>query len=73
MIDKFVHSMADAMAGIADGSTILLGGFGDVGIPAPLLDGLIAQGARDLTIVAVAGGAMAAQSSNCCHSAACVA
>jgi 3-oxoadipate CoA-transferase, alpha subunit len=56
MIDKFVHSMADAMADIADGSTILLGGFGDVGIPTPLLDGLIAQGARDLTIVVVAGG-----------------
>ena len=56
MIDKFVHSMADAMTGIADGSTILLGGFGDVGIPTPLLDGLIVQGARDLTIVAVAGG-----------------
>ena len=44
------------MAGIADGSTVLLGGFGDVGIPTALLDGLIAQGARDLTIVAVAGG-----------------
>jgi 3-oxoadipate CoA-transferase alpha subunit len=56
MIDKFVHSMADAMTGIADGATILLGGFGDVGIPSALLDGLIAQGARDLTIVAVAGG-----------------
>ena len=56
MIDKFVHSMADAMAGIPDGSTVLLGGFGDVGIPTPLLDGLITQGARDLTIVAVAGG-----------------
>ncbi len=56
MIDKFVHSMADAMTGIVDGSTILLGGFGDVGIPTPLLDGLIAQDARDLTIVAVAGG-----------------
>jgi 3-oxoadipate CoA-transferase alpha subunit len=56
MIDKFVHSMADAMTGIADGSTILLGGFGDVGIPTALLDGLIQQGARDLTIVAVAGG-----------------
>jgi 3-oxoadipate CoA-transferase, alpha subunit len=56
MIDKFVHSMADAMAGIADGSTILLGGFGDVGIPTPLLNGLIDQGASDLTIVAVAGG-----------------
>src|SRR6201995_4087158 len=56
MIDKFVHTMADAVAGVADGSTILLGGFGDVGIPAPLLDGLIEQGASDLTIVAVAGG-----------------
>jgi hypothetical protein len=56
MIDKFVHSMTEAMAGIADGSTVLLGGFGDVGIPTALLDGLIAQGARDLTIVAVAGG-----------------
>ena len=56
MIDRFVHSMFDAMAGIADGSTVLLGGFGDVGIPPPLHDGLIEQGARDLTIVAVAGG-----------------
>ncbi len=56
MIDKFVHSMTDAMTGIADGSTVLLGGFGDVGIPTPLLAGLIEQGARDLTIVAVAGG-----------------
>ena len=56
MIDKFVHSMTDAMTGIANGSTVLLGGFGDVGIPTPLLTGLIEQGARDLTIVAVAGG-----------------
>src|SRR4051794_4373347 len=44
MIDKFVHSMTAAMADIADGSTVLLGGFGDVGIPTPLLDGLIAEG-----------------------------
>src|ERR1700731_1378076 len=56
MIDKFVHSMADAMAGIENGSTVLLGGFGDVGIPTALLTGLIEQGARDLTIVVVAGG-----------------
>jgi 3-oxoadipate CoA-transferase alpha subunit len=56
MIDKFVRSVADATAGIQDGSTILLGGFGDVGIPTPLLDGLIDQGTRDLTIVMVAGG-----------------
>ena len=56
MIDKFVASMADAMAGIADGSTILLGGFGDVGAPAALLDGLAAHGAGELTVVMTAGG-----------------
>ncbi|HEY1935216.1 MAG TPA: 3-oxoacid CoA-transferase subunit A [Acetobacteraceae bacterium] len=56
MIDKFVASMEDAMAGIADGATVLVGGFGDVGAPSALLDGLAEQGARDLTIVIVAGG-----------------
>ena len=52
MIDKFVRSMADAMAGVADGSVVLLGGFGSVGQPDALLDGLIEQGARDLVVVA---------------------
>ncbi len=52
MIDKTVRTMAEAMAGIADGSTILLGGFGAVGQPNALLDGLIEQGATDLTVVA---------------------
>lgn len=56
MINKFVPSLQDALAGIHDGATVLLGGFADVGIPRALLDGLIDQGARDLTIVAVAGG-----------------
>jgi 3-oxoadipate CoA-transferase alpha subunit len=56
MIDKFVRSMAEAMAGIKDGSAVLIGGFGDVGAPSALLDGLAEQGARDLTIVLVAGG-----------------
>ncbi len=56
MIDKFVPSVADALAGISDGSTILLGGFGDVGAPLALLEGLIEQGARDLTLVCNAGG-----------------
>ena len=56
MIDKFVASMADAMAGIEHGATVLVGGFGDVGAPAALLDALAEQGARDLTIVIVAGG-----------------
>jgi 3-oxoadipate CoA-transferase alpha subunit len=56
VINKFVPSLEDALAGVQDGATILLGGFADVGIPRALLDGLIDQGARDLTIVAVAGG-----------------
>lgn len=56
MIDKFVPSLAAAMDGIRDGATVLLGGFADVGIPRALLAGLVETGARDLTIVAVAGG-----------------
>jgi 3-oxoadipate CoA-transferase alpha subunit len=56
MIDKFVHSMADAMTGVADGSTILLGGFGDVVIHLVVLDALIPQVESALTLVAVAGG-----------------
>src|SRR6185437_11095121 len=52
MIDKIVQSMADAMAGIKDGSTVLLGGFGAVGQPNALIDGLIEKGATDLTIAA---------------------
>ena len=52
MIDKFVQTMADAVDGIKDGSTVLLAGFGAVGQPVHLIDGLIEQGARDLTIVA---------------------
>ncbi len=56
MIDKFVPSVAEALEGIADGSTVLLAGFGDVGTPTALLEGLIEQGARDLTLVCNAGG-----------------
>jgi len=55
MINKFVPTLADAMAGIKDGATILLAGFG-AGTPEKLVQGLIEQGARDLTLVANAGG-----------------
>ena len=51
MIDKIARSVADAMAGIQDGATVLIGGFGTAGIPNELIDGLIAQGAKDLTVV----------------------
>jgi 3-oxoadipate CoA-transferase alpha subunit len=52
MIDKFVLSIADALTGIRDNSTVLVGGFGPVGHPRALLDGLIEQGATDLVMVA---------------------
>ena len=52
MINKIVHSVAEAMAGIRDGSVVLIGGFGSIGQPNALIDGLIEQGARDLTVVA---------------------
>jgi 3-oxoadipate CoA-transferase, alpha subunit len=51
MIDKTVDSVAAALQDIADGATVLIGGFGGAGQPAELIDGLIAHGARDLTIV----------------------
>ena len=51
MIDKIAPSIADALAGVADGATVLIGGFGTAGIPGELIDGLIEQGARDLTVV----------------------
>ena len=51
MIDKMAASVADALADVQDGATVLIGGFGTAGIPNELIDGLIAQGARDLTVV----------------------
>ncbi|MEU4659993.1 3-oxoacid CoA-transferase subunit A [Streptomyces sp. NPDC023723] len=41
----------DAVAGIEDGSTVLVGGFGMAGMPVELIDALIRQGATDLTVV----------------------
>jgi 3-oxoadipate CoA-transferase alpha subunit len=51
MIDKIAASVDEALAGVRDGATVLIGGFGTAGIPAELIDGLIAQGARELTVV----------------------
>lgn len=51
MINKFVSSIAEALADTRDGATVLIGGFGTAGIPDELIDGLLAQGARDLTLV----------------------
>ncbi|GKS87935.1 3-oxoacid CoA-transferase subunit A [Acidovorax sp. SUPP2539] len=51
MINKIADSVAQALSGIQDGATVLIGGFGTAGIPGELIDGLIEQGARDLTVV----------------------
>src|SRR5471030_2654134 len=47
MIDKTFATLADAVAGIHDGATVMIGGFGNAGMPSALIE----QGARDLTIV----------------------
>ena len=51
MIDKIAATVAQALSGVEDGSTILIGGFGTAGIPNELIDGLIEQGAKELTVV----------------------
>ena len=51
MIDKRVSTVADAVAGISDEATVMIGGFGRAGQPVELIDALIEQGATDLTIV----------------------
>jgi len=52
VISKIVRTMAEALEGVADGSTVLIGGFGSVGQPDALIEGLIEQGAKDLVCVA---------------------
>lgn len=51
MINKIVDSIEKAVADIHDGATIMISGFGAAGMPSELIDGLIAQKAKDLTIV----------------------
>ena len=51
MINKIVSSAAAAVADVHDGATVLVGGFGTAGMPSELIDALMAQGARELTIV----------------------
>jgi 3-oxoadipate CoA-transferase alpha subunit len=51
MINKISPSLEAAVADIHDGATVMIGGFGNAGMPAALIDALIAHGARELTIV----------------------
>lgn len=56
MRDKRAGSAAEALAGLADGAVLLVGGFGDGGIPFTLLDAVRDGGARELTIVSINAG-----------------
>jgi 3-oxoadipate CoA-transferase alpha subunit len=51
MIDKFIATAQAALADVPDGATVMIGGFGNAGMPAELIDALIAHGARGLTVV----------------------
>lgn len=51
MINKIVESLHAAVNDVQDGATVMIGGFGTAGMPSELIDALIEQGARDLTIV----------------------
>jgi 3-oxoadipate CoA-transferase alpha subunit len=52
VINKIVQTMADALEGIKDGATVLIGGFGSVGQPDDLIEGLIEVGTTGLVCVA---------------------
>ncbi len=51
MINKIFESLQSAVADVHDGATVMIGGFGTAGMPSELIDALIEQGARELTIV----------------------
>lgn len=56
MMNKVVHSLAEAVSGIADGSTLLLGGFGTSGTPIELMQALLDTDVRELTVVSNSAG-----------------
>jgi 3-oxoadipate CoA-transferase alpha subunit len=51
MIDKILASAEAALADVPDGATVMIGGFGTAGLPNELTEALLAQGARELTLV----------------------
>ena len=50
-IDKRAPSCTAAVAGVRDGSTVLISGFGEAGNPTELVHALVDQGAADLVVV----------------------
>jgi 3-oxoadipate CoA-transferase alpha subunit len=51
MVNKIVDSIREAVSDVFDGATVMIGGFGTAGMPSELIDALIDEGAKDLTIV----------------------
>lgn len=51
MINKQIDTIAEALADISDGATVMIGGFGEAGSPIELIHGLIDHGARELTVI----------------------
>jgi 3-oxoadipate CoA-transferase alpha subunit len=51
MIQKEVATLREAVADVADGATVMIGGFGTAGLPNELVGALLEQGAKDLTII----------------------
>jgi 3-oxoadipate CoA-transferase alpha subunit len=51
MIDKILPTPQAALTDVPDGATVMIGGFGNAGMPAQLIDALIERGAKGLTIV----------------------
>ena len=51
MISKLVSGLDEAVSGISDGAVVMIGGFGRAGQPVELIDALLAQGAKDLTVI----------------------
>lgn len=50
-MNKLCHGAVEAVSDITDGATLLVGGFSGAGVPETLIDALLLQGARDLTLV----------------------
>ena len=51
MINKIVSTLNEAVAGIEDGATIMVSGFGEAGAPSLLMEAIIEQGAKNLTVI----------------------
>ena len=51
-VNKLINSINDAVSEVFDGSTIMIGGFGEAGSPVELIHSLIDNGSKNLTIIA---------------------